>query len=125
MLGAVIWQRVEGLICFVAGIVLFLHWNDGIAWWCAGLIFFAPDLSFFGYIFGPKIGSFFYNSVHIYAFGVILLAIGIIASIPILVGCGSLWLAHSGFDRMLGYGLKLPEDFSQTHLGVIGKKRER
>lgn len=33
---------------------------------------------------------------------------------------GELWVAHAGFDRMLGYGLKSPEGFTVTHLGTIG-----
>jgi hypothetical protein len=27
-----------------------------------------------------------------------------------------IWLAHIGFDRMLGYGLKYPTFFEDTHL---------
>jgi hypothetical protein len=30
-------------------------------------------------------------------------------------------LAHVGMDRALGYGLKLPTDFRDTHLGRIGR----
>jgi hypothetical protein len=29
---------------------------------------------------------------------------------------GLIWLAHSGFDRMLGFGLKYPTFFGDTHL---------
>lgn len=29
--------------------------------------------------------------------------------------------AHVGFDRALGYGLKLPTGFKDTHLGRIGR----
>jgi hypothetical protein len=29
---------------------------------------------------------------------------------------------HSNMDRLLGYGLKYPDAFQNTHLGVIGKK---
>lgn len=32
-----------------------------------------------------------------------------------------IWLAHIGFDRALGYGLKYDTGFSFTHLGRIGK----
>ena len=32
-----------------------------------------------------------------------------------------IWLAHIGFDRALGYGLKHPSAFQHTHLGLIGK----
>ena len=43
-----------------------------------------------------------------------------------LVGSGTglapalIWAAHIGFDRALGYGLKYPTAFSDTHLGRIG-----
>jgi hypothetical protein len=30
-------------------------------------------------------------------------------------------LTHIGLDRTLGYGLKLPTDFRDTHLGRIGR----
>jgi hypothetical protein len=95
---------------------------DGMPWWGALLIFFAPDLSFLGYLLGPGAGALCYNAVHIYAFGAASLAIGLIMPIPLLVVPGALWLAHSGFDRMLGYGLKSPEGFAFTHLGRIGKQ---
>ena len=35
-----------------------------------------------------------------------------------------IWAAHIGFDRMLGYGLKYPTGFGDTHLGAIGRRRE-
>ena len=30
-------------------------------------------------------------------------------------------LAHTGMDRAVGYGLKYPTGFSDTHLGRIGR----
>jgi hypothetical protein len=121
MVRAVLWQRVEGAILFVVGLALALHGNDGIPWWSALLIFFVPDLSFAAYLLGPRVGAFCYNAVHIYAFGAALLAIGLIVPMPLLAALGGLWLSHSGFDRMLGYGLKSPEGFAVTHLGLLGK----
>jgi hypothetical protein len=32
-----------------------------------------------------------------------------------------IWLAHIGFDRALGHGLKYANGFGFTHLGRIGK----
>jgi hypothetical protein len=116
----VLWQRIEGAIIFVAAILLFIHENTELAWWVAVLIFFAPDLSFFGYLLGPKAGAFGYNTVHVYAFGMAFFAAGLTLSQPLLTALGALWLAHAGFDRTLGYGLKTPEGFSFTHLGRIG-----
>jgi hypothetical protein len=118
---AVVWQRVEGLIIFVVGVLLGWQWNPDVPWWGALLIFFAPDLSFIAYAFGAKAGAFCYNAVHVYALGAVFVAIGVFLSHPFYAFLGALWLAHSGFDRMFGYGLKLPEGFSFTHLGRIGK----
>jgi hypothetical protein len=40
---------------------------------------------------------------------------------PWITAVGFLWLGHAGFDRMLGYGVKLPSGFQDTHLGRIGR----
>jgi len=34
---------------------------------------------------------------------------------------GAVFTTHVGLDRTLGYGLKLPSDFRDTHLGRIGR----
>jgi hypothetical protein len=52
----ILWQRAEGAIIFVAAILVFIHGNTELPWWIAVLIFFAPDLSFAGYLLGPKVG---------------------------------------------------------------------
>ena len=41
-------------------------------------------------------------------------------SVP-LAAAGAILVAHSGMDRMEGYGLKLPDAFQHTHLGRIGR----
>lgn len=119
----IVWQRVEGLLVFLAGLVVFWQLESGLAWWAAILLFFAPDLSFLAYALGPKLGGAVYNTVHIYAFGLIVLALGLVLTVPAVAGMGALWLAHCGFDRALGYGLKSRDSFSDTHLGPIGKHR--
>lgn len=123
MMVAVNWQRFEGVLIFLSGLLIYWQYAELIPWWAAVLVFFAPDLSFAGYAFGARVGSLVYNAVHIYALGAVLIALGLFGSMPMLVGLGALWLAHSGFDRMLGYGLKSPEGFSFTHLGRIGGSR--
>ena len=118
------WQRFEGLAVFVGAIVLYTQTFTGLPWWVALLIFLAPDLSFFGYLIGPKFGAALYNLLHVYALRVITLAAGVIFGQPLISGIGALWIAHSGFDRMLGYGLKAEEGFEHTHLGPIGKLKK-
>lgn len=121
----VLWQRAEGVLVFVAGLALFLQIDSGLSWWAALALFFAPDLSFAAYLLGPRFGAVGYNLVHVYAFGLLLLAAGLILALPPLAGLGALWLAHSGFDRALGYGLKSADSFQDTHLGPIGKQKGR
>lgn len=85
------------------------------------LVFFAPDLSFAFYAFGPKVGAAAYNTVHLYGFGAVVAMVALLGRVPGLAEIGMLWIAHAGFDRMLGYGLKLPSGFHATHLGRIGR----
>ena len=46
---------------------------------------------------------------------------GFFAGVPIAAAGGLIWTAHIGFDRALGYGLKYPTGFGDTHLGRIGR----
>jgi Domain of unknown function (DUF4260) len=41
----------------------------------------------------------------------------------IVLATALIWLAHIGFDRALGYGLKYEVGFSFTHLGRVGKTK--
>lgn len=120
-MNTIIWQRLEGACVGLSALALFAFMGDGIAWWLAAILFFAPDLSLAGYLAGRTLGAVAYNLVHVYAFGSVILAIGIAADAPVAAALGALWIAHSGLDRMLGYGLKSPEGFTVTHLGTIGK----
>ena len=93
--------------------------TKGGSWLAFAVLFFAPDLSFAGYVAGPRVGAALYNVAHSYV-GPLILA----ATLP-SVGAGLplalVWGAHIGFDRALGYGLKYPSAFGDTHLGRIGK----
>lgn len=123
----IIWQRIEGGLVFGAMLVVLIN-IDAVAnfasLWVLVLVFFAPDLAFAGYLAGPRVGALTYNLTHLYGFGFGLSALSFLAGpnldIDLLIP-GLLWTAHAGFDRMLGYGLKEPTAFADTHLGRIGK----
>ena len=112
--------RAEGAAVLVAALIA--YWQFGGNWGLFLLLILAPDLSAIGYLGGPKIGAAAYNAVHNY--GLPILA-GIVAyfAAPFLLPFVAIWFAHIGGDRMLGYGLKYPGGFGQTHLGPIGKAR--
>ena len=121
---AVHWQRFEGAVILVIAIMLFWRTGAPIPWWGAVLLFLAPDVSFAGYLAGPRVGAACYNMVHVYAFGLASFGLGSWIGSPVLSALGALWLGHSGFDRMLGYGLKSADGFGFTHLGRIGKQAQ-
>lgn len=124
MIIAKTWQRAEGATIFLTCAFLSASTGYDIAWWGLVLLFFLPDLSLAGYALGAKAGAVLYNLAHSYAGGVLLLVAGVITGHKQMLTLGALWLAHCGFDRMLGYGLKSPEGFQQTHLGRIGRPRD-
>ena len=111
--------RVEALALCVAGVLLFLELNGHPLWLLPLLL--APDVSMIGYIRGPRLGAVTYNLVHNLAIGLALLGVGWFAAIAPLALVGAILVAHVGMDRALGYGLKLPTDFRDTHLGRIGR----
>lgn len=121
MSNLIIWQRVEGAVVFLSSIAIFVYLDGDWSWWLAFLVFFAPDMSFAAYFLGSKVGAIGYNVAHVYGLGAALLALGLSMDFIIASLLGALWLAHAGFDRMLGYGLKSPEGFTKTHLGTIGR----
>lgn len=120
---AIIWQRFEGAVLFAVGLGFFVSLGSGLPLWLAVLVFFAPDLSFLGYVLGPRFGAWAYNSVHHYGLGAGVLALGAVLTLPPVLAVGLLLLAHTGFDRMLGYGLKSRHAFGVTHLGRIGRAK--
>lgn len=123
MKSEIVWQRAEGALILLTGIWVYNALGGDMVWWLLIPVFFAPDLSFFCYAAGPRIGAFCYNFVHQYGFGLVLLMLGSLSGNTLLLELGALWFAHSGFDRMLGYGLKTTEGFQHTHLGMIGRQR--
>jgi hypothetical protein len=111
--------RAEAIAIFVTGVIAYLQLNGHPLWLLPLLL--APDLSMLGYVRGPAIGAVTYNLVHNLALALGLLAIGWLAAIAPMALAGALLIAHVGMDRSLGYGLKLPTDFRDTHLGRIGR----
>jgi len=121
MSGAVLWQRAEGALVFLGALAILTQAWQPLDWWLALIVFFAPDLSFAAYLAGRRVGAAVYNAVHLYGFGLVVMALGALTDQPLITALGFLWLAHAGFDRMLGYGLKLTSGFQDTHLGRIGR----
>lgn len=111
--------RIESAAIGVAGVVAWLTLGGSPILLLPALL--APDLSAIGYLAGPRVGAVTYNLVHNWALAVAFALLAIFAHTlwPMLVA--AILAAHVGFDRALGYGLKLPTSFQDTHLGRIGR----
>ncbi len=112
-------HRVENVAIAVAVVISFVVL--GFDWWWLLVLFLAFDISALGYLVNPRIGAVGYNMVHNYVGPAILLALWLLLGAWPLVFVALAWAFHIAADRALGYGLKHPDAFEHTDLGVIGK----
>lgn len=111
--------RVEGAV--ILGLAVFLYGRLDGAWLLFAFLLLLPDLGLIGYAAGPRVGAFAYNAVHTTVGPAVLATVGILTEAPGAVSVALVWFAHIGMDRLLGYGLKHPGGFRDTHLGRIGR----
>ena len=109
--------RAESGVLLVLSVLL--YWFNGGNWVLLGLLLFAPDLSALGYLAGPRVGAAAYNLFHIYAVPALLAAYGLLGGSPAAVSVALVWFGHIAMDRLVGYGLKYPTGFKNTHLGRL------
>jgi len=100
----------------ILGIAVYFYHAGHYRWWLFALLFLVPDLFMLGYLKGAKWGSAVYNLVHTFTGPVLLLMVGLLFASTECLPFAIIWCAHIGFDRMLGYGLKYPTFFKDTHL---------
>jgi hypothetical protein len=112
--------RVEGLIELTLAVLVYRH--IGAGWPMFAVLFLVPDVSMLGYLANPRIGAWAYNFGHTYVAPALLALAGLVTATPLLYALASIWAAHIGFDRLLGYGLKYPTAFRATHLGWKGPR---
>ena len=102
-----VWLRIEAIIVLILSILLAMA----------------------GYWLNARTGAIAYNAVHSYV-GPLALAGAALAGMQLVdldhgwLAYAFIWTAHIAFDRALGYGLKYPEGFKSTHLGLLGKRVE-
>ena len=87
--------RVEGATLLILSVLLYGLNNRG--GWLLFALLFLPRLAL-------RLGQAHHSGS------------GLVAGGPLVVSVALVWLAHIGFDRMVGYGLKYPTGFFDTHL---------
>lgn len=116
-----LWLRAEGVVAFVAAVFAWGVLRGEWLWLVPALL--AVDISMVGYLAGPRLGALTYNVAHSWATALaVLLAGWVLSSVPLEL-VGLILVAHVGADRAVGYGLKYPTSFQDTHLGRIGRNR--
>lgn len=106
--------RLEGLAVFASALVL--YFDAGFGWLLLLLLILAPDLSMVGYLGGRSVGAACYDAVHTYVLPIGLGVAGVLGGSDTAVQIALIWAAHIGLDRSLGFGLKYPTGFRDSHL---------
>ncbi len=106
--------RLEGAAVGIAATTFYFDGDH--PWWLFAALILAPDLSMVGFLFGPRVGAATYDVAHTYLWPVALGVVGLVGDVNVATEIGLIWGAHIGVDRALGYGLKYPSGFTETHL---------
>lgn len=112
--------KLEELGLLILFSILYFIFNNG-TWGFFLSLFFVPDVSFIFYLINKKIGAIAYNILHHKGVIALVIMIGFYLQNDLVTNIGLIFMAHSCFDRALGYGLKHFDGFEHTHLGWIGK----
>jgi hypothetical protein len=107
--------RLEGVAVFAAALGAYFAIDGRL--WLLLVLALAPDLAMLGYLAGSRVGSHLYNALHTYVAPLAIAGVGVLVATPLLASVALVWAAHIGADRALGYGLKYPSAFGDTHLG--------
>ena len=100
-------------------LTVFAYQHLQYSWLFFALLFFAPDLSMLGYLINPRIGAATYNFAHTLTLALALLLASYVGHWHQATAIALVWVAHIALDRLLGYGLKYPTAFKDTHLHHI------
>ena len=112
--------KLEEVALFLFCIFLFGKLN--FEWWWFPILLLLPDIGMIGYLVNPKVGAFTYNFLHHRLVAAIVAFYALTDGNEYWKLAAIILFAHISMDRVFGYGLKYNDSFSNTHLGVIGKK---
>ena len=114
--------KLEELALFGLFTLTYFYLYPGI-WIFFLALFFVPDVSFVFYLISTKVGAIAYNILHHKGIMALVVVLGFYMENDLMIKIGLIFLAHSSFDRVFGYGLKYDDNFEHTHLGWIGKSK--
>ena len=109
--------HIEGFAVLVLS--LYFYGYSQFSWVLFFILLLAPDISMLGYLLNNKVGAMLYNLFHTYSLSIGTVICGSVLSNSTVLAIGLIWSAHIGMDRMIGYGLKYPTKFKDTHLNRV------
>lgn len=109
--------KLEDACLFAATLAIYHHLHS--SWLLFGVLFLAPDLFMLGYLLNVRVGAALYNLGHFLVVPLVLFATALLLHHLTLAAIALIWLTHIFFDRLLGFGLKYPTQFKDTHLQHI------
>jgi len=105
-------------------LTLFAYQHLHASWLLFAILFLTPDLFMLGYLVNTRVGAATYNLAHTLTLPLTLLLTSYIEHWPLASALTLIWTAHIALDRLLGYGLKYPTFFKDTHLQHIPSRSE-
>ena len=96
--------RLEGAAVLLAALLFYQYL--GASWWLFALLLLFPDLGALGYLAGKRLGAACYNATHTLSAPALPLLLGLLTGTPLALAIATIWFAHIGMDRLVGYGLK-------------------
>ena len=115
--------RPSALLCLEEAILLiatlFAYQHLHYSWLLFAILFLTPDLFMLGYLLNARLGAATYNLAHTLTLPLVLLFLSYLQHWQLAPAIALIWTAHIAFDRLLGYGLKYPTYFKDTHLQHI------
>lgn len=109
--------HIEGLV--VLAICIYFYFHLQFSWIVFIVLLLVPDLSALGYLKNVKVGSALYNLFHTYTIPALIMLSSLLIHNNNGLMISLIWIAHIGMDRMIGYGLKYPTKFQDTHLNRV------
>jgi hypothetical protein len=109
--------RLEEALLLPATLFAYQHLH--CSWLLFTVLFLTPDLFMLGYLLSARVGAASYNLVHTLTIPLAVLLTSYLQHWHLPTAITLIWTAHIAFDRLLGYGLKYPTFFKDTHIQHI------
>jgi hypothetical protein len=109
--------HIEEAVLLIITIYAYQHLH--YSWLLFAILFLTPDLFMLGYLINVRLGAATYNLAHTLTLPFALLLASYVLRWHLAPAIALIWTAHIAIDRLLGYGLKYPTSFKDTHLQHI------